>query len=48
MNKKCSYNSGKAATSTYLPDNDAGLNTILAKLWKVKGFGLPEAKHGLN
>jgi hypothetical protein len=42
--QKMFLNSGKAATSTYLPDTTAGLNTILDKLWKVKGFGLPEAQ----
>ena len=42
--QKMFLNSGKAATSTYLPHTTAGLNTILDKLWKVKGFGPPEAQ----
>ena len=42
--QKMFLNSGRAATSTYLPHSILGLNTILDKLWKVKGFGPPEAQ----
>ena len=42
--QKYFHNSGKAFTSTYLPHSISGLNTALDKLWKVKGFGAPEAQ----
>ena len=42
--QKMFLNSGRVATSTYLPGSISGLNKVLDKLWKVKGFGLPEAE----
>ena len=42
--EKLLLNKGATPTSTFLPGSISGLNTILDKLWKVEGFGPPEAK----
>ena len=42
--EKLLLNKGATSTSTFLPGSISGLNKVLDKLWKVEGFGPPEAK----
>jgi hypothetical protein len=42
---KLQLNKGATPTSTFLPGSISGLNKVLDKLWKVEGFGAPEAQN---